>query len=170
MENKYKLPWAPNALLCQPHPLVTELFWQSPLHSEPPCLVTSSRERGSCLQPSTWAAHDLDSRHLLLSANPSCRGNMAQDIPVTVVWQSEKRCEALNKNCSWALGPVSSSNTGYCQGGGGVGEMWACKEKQQGRLLTMLPIIIIWSWWTSVSHLQKWNKKMSRGVCEVQTK
>lgn len=41
-------------------------------------------------------------------------------------------------------------------------------KKKQGRLLTMLPIIAIWSPWALVSHLQKWIKEMSQGSCEVQ--
>lgn len=39
------------------------------------------------------------------------------------------------------LGPESSSNTGSCGGGGDVG----LQPRRQGRLLTMLPIITIWS-------------------------
>lgn len=62
------------------------------------------------------------------------------------------------------LGPENSSNIGYCGGGGDVG-----LQRKQGRLLTVLPIITIGSRWASVSHLQKWNKKMSQGSCEVQT-
>lgn len=63
------------------------------------------------------------------------------------------------------LGPENSSNIGYCGGGGDVG----LQRRKQGRLLTVLPIITIGSRWASVSHLQKWNKKMSQGSCEVQT-
>lgn len=144
---------APHLQPRQPHPPLTVLLWQSPLHSDSPCLVTSSRETGSFLQPSTWVAHDLDSGHLLLSANRSYRGKMAQDIPVTVVWQSEKRCEALNKNCSWAWGPRAART----QANVGVGEMWACKEANRAGCGQCCPFLQC-GIGGPVCHLQKWNK------------
>lgn len=135
---------------------VTQLLWQ-PSALGPLCLVTSSRERGSFLQPSTWVARGLESGHLLLSANHTWEGRRHRTFP-WLLSDSQRRCEALT---------ATAAGTGACQQltgrcwkwGQGT---WPAKKKKQGRWLTMWLIIASDCGGSQFSYLAKWNKTRSQ--------
>ena len=141
-------------------PRLTELFWQSPLHSHSPAWSQAAGRQGLFSSPALeW--------HMTLTLGICCspptaltQGRWHRTFP-WLLSDSQGRDVRLSTRIAAGLGPESSSNTGQHGGGGDTG-----LQRRQGRLLTMLPIISIWPRWASVSHLLLW---CSWGSCDVQT-
>lgn len=108
------------------------LRWPSALG--PLCLVTSSRERGSFLQPSTWVARGLESGHLLVSANHTWEGRWHRTFP-WLLSDSQRKMWGSNSNCSWDWGLSTAHRQMLDAGGRGHGRwltMWLTISSDHG--------------------------------------
>lgn len=100
-----------------------------------------------------WASAALCQPHLRRK-----KAQKAQDIPVTIIWQSEKMWGS-NSNCSWDWGLSTAHRQMLEVGAGDVA--WK-EKKKQGRWLTMWLIIASDCGGSQFSYLAKWNKTRSQ--------